>query len=91
MRTKKKTDTIYVIVKALTTFFCIIHVLKCDIVALDHIDFSAVKTDLKALFVDSKPWWPADYGTYAPFFVRLAWHCSGSYRSSDGTDVSVSA
>eukprot|EP00729_Bicosta_minor_P022879 gene22879-17432_t len=53
-------------------------------IALDHIDFSAVKTDLKALFVDSKPWWPADYGTYAPFFVRLAWHCSGSYRSSDG-------
>jgi len=52
--------------------------------AFDNIDFGAVKTDLTALFTDSQDFWPADYGNYAPFFVRLAWHNSGSYRSSDG-------
>jgi len=52
--------------------------------ALANLDFDAVRTDLESLFRDSKSFWPADYGNYAPFFVRLAWHNSGSYRTSDG-------
>merc|ERR1719253_2400263 len=52
--------------------------------ALGELDLPAVKRDLVTRFTDSQDWWPADYGTYAPFFVRLAWHNSGSYRTSDG-------
>ena len=47
-------------------------------------EFNTVRDELKSLMLDSKDEWPADYGTYAPFFIRLAWHCSGSYRTSDG-------
>jgi len=48
------------------------------------LDMNAVKKDMKRLLTDSQECWPADYGNYGPFFIRLAWHCSGSHRQSDG-------
>jgi catalase-peroxidase len=48
------------------------------------IDYKALKKDLNDLMTDSQEWWPADYGHYGPFFIRLTWHAAGTYRSTDG-------
>jgi catalase-peroxidase len=50
----------------------------------EKLDYSALKQDLHNLMTDSQDWWPADYGHYGPFFIRMSWHAAGTYRTGDG-------
>jgi catalase-peroxidase len=52
--------------------------------AFNSLDYAAMKKDLHALMTDSQDWWPADYGHYGPFFIRMTWHAAGTYRIGDG-------
>ncbi|MFQ3255584.1 MAG: catalase-peroxidase, partial [Porticoccaceae bacterium] len=49
-----------------------------------RLDYAALKQDLHDLMTDSQDWWPADYGHYGPFFIRMTWHVAGTYRTGDG-------
>lgn len=52
--------------------------------AFNALDYDSLKADLIALMTDSQDWWPADYGHYGPFFIRMTWHAAGTYRTGDG-------
>ncbi len=52
--------------------------------AFRSLDFDALAADVDAIMTDSKDWWPADYGHYGPFFIRMSWHAAGTYRVADG-------
>ena len=52
--------------------------------AFKTLDLAAVKADIAEVLTTSQPWWPADYGNYGPFFIRMAWHSAGTYRTTDG-------
>lgn len=52
--------------------------------SFETLDVAALKADMAALMTDSQDWWPADYGHYGPFFVRMSWHSAGTYRTADG-------
>ena len=50
----------------------------------EKLDYFALKDDIRKLMTDSQSWWPADYGHYGPFFIRMTWHAAGTYRTGDG-------
>ncbi len=52
--------------------------------AFSQVDIDALKKDIDAVLTDSQEWWPADWGNYGPFFIRMAWHSAGTYRVADG-------
>ncbi len=52
--------------------------------AFKTLDYTALKKDLNDLMTDLQEWWPADYGHYGGFFIRMAWHAAGTYRTTDG-------
>jgi len=52
--------------------------------AFNSLDYEALKADIRARMTQSEDWWPADYGHYGPFFIRMAWHSAGTYRTGDG-------
>ena len=58
--------------------------LATDTEEFNSLDLDEVKKDIFAVMTNSQPWWPADYGHYGPFFVRMAWHAAGTYRTFDG-------
>lgn len=52
--------------------------------SFQSLDYFALKSDIKAILTQSQDWWPADFGNYGPFFIRMAWHSAGTYRTGDG-------
>ncbi len=52
--------------------------------SFNALDYKALKSDIEFVLTDSQDWWPADYGNYGPFFIRMAWHSAGTYRTGDG-------